>query len=475
MNAEVKPEKKPEVKHDLTALRRRVRRLIRYSGKKLDNSICDIIDLGGYSLAVLLARIPRLPEKVQERISQRIEDFLFFHPDRGRKMLPRLYQSVKVAAPCCRPHLLCAMADILARSGDRFPVEGDLGAEALELLESDADWIRRGKAVELLSHFGRRSAIPVLIRLLGESLDGVDGYANFTFVETVLFALKRLGGESLLRLLINQQSGPALEGFRLEWRDHTLEESHAVLNSLRPFDENFSQLLLKVIDLSEFALPFISMVQEGLNHSDKWIRQVAVDSFAKIGKKTDAEQLFRMLTDPALEVRLMAVHALGTAPAAKTGQHLVTIALSESETMELRMNALYALFRQKNLLGLETAAGSLTSTVSLNARGLIALLGPREDGLKDLLVRVCALPSTQMPDLFHYLLELARPEDLLSLISAHANLREETTRASYLVFLGRFLQTRAGPSLDAAMKALKPQERLALDALRSGLVPLEPH
>ena len=458
-----------ELKHDLNALRLRVRRLIRASGKKLDNRICDIIDLGGYSLAVLLQRLPRLPEKVQVQAARRIEDCLFFHPDRGRRMTARLHHAIRQAAPSCRPHLLCALADVLARSGERATLEGDLGSEALELLESDTDWVRRGKAVELLSRFGRHSAIPTLIRLLGEALDGVDGYANFTFTETVLFAIKRLGGENLLRLLINPHSAAALAGFRLEWRDRKAAEAHAVIEALRPLDENFSQLLLKVVDLSEFALPFIAMVKEGLEHSDKWIRQVAVDSFAKIGRQTDTEQLLRMLADPASEVRLMAVHALGTAPAAQTGERLVTIALAESEGMEMRMNALYALFGQKNRSGLETAAGSPTLTVALNARGLLALLGSRADGLKDLLVRVKALPAEHMPDLFHYLLELARPEDLKALMAVHADLHEEATRAVYLDFLGRFLQSRAGPGLDTAMAALPPQERLALDALKSGL------
>lgn len=475
MNAELTTAPTIPLKHDLSALRRRVRRLIRYSGKKLDTRICDIIDLGGYSLAVLLQRLPRLPEKVQEHVSQRIEDFLFFHPDRGRKMAPRLYKAIKEAAPPCRPYLLSAMADVIARSGDRFAVEGDLGAEAFELLESDADWIRRGKAVELLTHFGTRMALPSLIKHLGDALDGVDGYANFTFTETVLFALKRLGGESLLRLLINPQSTAAMSGLRLEWRDRSPEEIQAALAALRPLNESFSQLLLKVVDLSEFALPFIAMVQEGLNHSDKWIRQVAVDSFAKIGRQTDTEQLLRMLSDPALEVRLMAVHALGAAPAAKTGERLISITLNESDGMELRMNALYGLFGQKNREGLETAAGSPTAAIALNARGLLALLGPREEGLKDLLVRVSALPTAQMAELFHYLHELARPEDLSALLTTHAGLRDESARAAFLIFLDRFLHARSGPGLDKAMEALKPQERLALDTLRSGLVPLEPH
>ena len=60
-------------------------------------------------------------------------------------------------------------------------------------------------------------------------------------------------------------------------------------------------------------------------------------------------------------------------------------------------------------------------------------------------------------------------------MTIHAELHEESARATYLEFLGRFLQTRAGPGLDTAMAALPPQERLALDTLKSVMESPAPH
>ncbi|MBF0500231.1 MAG: hypothetical protein HQM09_08865 [Candidatus Riflebacteria bacterium] len=454
---------------DLRGLRRQVSRLRRFANsKKLDDRICDIIDLKGYSLAVLLNRLPKLPVSVQKRVANRIEDFLFFHPDRGRKILARLVTAIRKGDPICRPHLLAAIADVAARSGERIAIPGDINTEALELLENGTDFVRRGKAVELLSFGECSKSIPTMLRVLQDALTSIDAVPNYLFTETVLFALKRLGGEGLLRLLINPQSRGGLERFRLDWRDRPEDEAQAILHAVQSLETEFGHLILKVVELSDFVLPFVSMIHEGLNHTEKWIRQTSVEAMSKAGKQTDDEAMLRMLGDAAPEVRLMAVHALGNMPASQTGEKLCTIAVCESETYEIRMNALYALFAQKNRTALEALIAAPALTISINARGLAALLYSREEGLKWLLQGLHEIPATHMPEVFHYILEMARQEDLSALIVVHENLKEVSQREAFVALLSRFLQTRAGPSLDAAMEALAPRERAALAVLRDG-------
>ncbi|MFZ2960265.1 MAG: hypothetical protein WA705_25565 [Candidatus Ozemobacteraceae bacterium] len=463
------PKKRTGDNRNVRGLRRLISRLANLAGsKKLDDRICDIIDLRGFSLAVLLTSLPTLPVPVQERIARRIEDFLFFHPDRGRKLLNRLIAAIKTSDPLCRAHLLAAVADVAARSGERMVIPGDLTGEALALLEGGTDFVRRGKAVELLSIMECHTSIPVLIKVLREALEGIDAFPNYQFTETTLFALKRLGGEGLLRLLVNPQSPSVLTRFRLDWRDRPEKEAQAVLAAVNSIDESFAQLILKVVELSEFVLPFVPMVQEGLNHPDKWVRQTATEALSKAGKQADEEGLLRLLADPAPEVRLMAVHALGNRLPSETGEKLTSIAISEQETYEIRMNALYALFAQKNRDALENLMTSPAISISINARGLAALLYPREEGFKRLLDGLKEIPGSHMPDVFHYVLEMARPEDLFQLLATHAALKEPSQREAFIPLFSRFLQTRAGTSLDAAIAALPPRERSALTVLRDG-------
>ena len=66
----------------LPELKRAVKRLEKVSQKRLNDAICDIIDLGGYSVAVLLESLKGFSPELQLAIVKKIEDFLYFHPRR---------------------------------------------------------------------------------------------------------------------------------------------------------------------------------------------------------------------------------------------------------------------------------------------------------------------------------------------------------------------------------------------------------
>ncbi len=467
------PDKKPTEtaeNRDVKGLRRRIAALRARKGAELDAAICDIIDLKGVSLAVLLDHLPRLPIRVQLAVVRRIEDFLFFHPDRGRRLVARLEKAVQKAAASCRPNLIAGLADVVARSGHVCSLATDLSGALMAVIRSDTDLMRKGKAVEMLAHVGHRAAVPDILGLMVSSQETVDDYAHFSFIETALFALKVLGGEAMLRLLVNPVSLPALTQFRVEWRDRDAELTHTILKALQKLDDGFAQLLLKVVDLAEFNLPFTAMVMEGLEHRDKWVRQIATESFAKMRKHADIEHLMRMCHDPAPEVRLMAVQALGSFKGDLANERLMEVACNEQESYEMRMNALYALFGQKNAAALESLRESPNPSIALNARGLRALLMPRDQGLKDLLDALTTVAPSRLHELFHYLMELARPEDLTLLLEVSETLKTEAQREAWIPFLQMFLKNKAGPSLDTVLAGLDERRRRVLDVLKQGFV-----
>jgi len=469
-------QKEPEVplNRDIPRLARKTRRLAKVSPKHLDDAICDIIDLGGSALGVLIRRIPGLPENVQTRVAMKVEDFLFFHPARGRRFLKRLMKSVKESSPACRPYLLSALADVSSRV-ENLPIDlAFLESEALAVIEAGTDLLRKGKAVEILGSSGHQMHIPTIIKAMEDSLDGIENYANYQFVETALFALKRLGGESLLRLLVNPTSPEANRLLHLEWRDRPEEQVKDLLKLVQGLDEQFGPLLLKLIDLSEYNLPFVSLIREGLEHPDKWVRQSAAASLKKIGDESGFEHLERMLHDPAVEVRLMAISSMGSYSIETTGELLTNIALDESETPEIRLNSLYSLFSQKNFQGLQTLKQCPTVFLAANAVGLHSLLMAREDGLKELLEGINGQPKVARHELFHYLYELAWPEDLPRLLQFNSTFQAGEPKEEFLVFMISYLKKNAGPKLDRTIKLLPESEQVAIRVLVAGRLGADP-
>jgi hypothetical protein len=462
---------KPAAHHDIRRLRRHIRRFSKLPERRLDHAICDVIDRRGYALAALLRELPRLPLPVQKRVAMRVEDVLFFHPHRGVKVFSRLVGAVVHADPSVRLHLIAAVADVLGKTRRHLSVPHQVALIALDVLQANTDAMRRSKAVEILSHTGHVAGIPAIVRLLIDGVEQIGVYEQFHFTETALFALKRLGGEGLLRLLINPQSTDALQQFRMEWRNRSPEGAQALLALLRKQDDHFAQMLLKVIDLAEFSVPFAAMVTEGLQHGEKWIRQAATASLVRITDKHGLEHLQRMLRDPSLEVRMMAVNSMGGFEAAQTGKALYQIAGNEGEHADCRMNALYSLFSQKNRGMLERLGRESGGSVAVNAKGLGCLLMPREDGLEVLIGLIGNTPLALAHELHHYLMEISRPEDLKKLVGLFGNLPPGHHRESFLTFLTAFLHNKSGAALDRYVCELSPSERAAVLALRAPLFP----
>ncbi len=447
---------------DVKELRKRVRRLEKISDKKLNDAICDIIDIGGYSLAVLLDRMVNLSPKRQKRVVAKIEEFLFFYPDNGRKILPRLIRSLDKVAKSCMPNVLSAIVDVASRLEDGKNQMSRLGEYAAKVLQSDVDLPRKAKAVEILSEAGLRMSIPSIIQEMKKSVNEIDKFANYQFVEVSLLALKRLGGDSLLRLLINPTSGEAIKQMRVEWRSKSAPDLNSALVEINQLDDGFAQLMLKVIEISEFSLPFMVMIKEGLEHSDKWVRQTAAASMQNLGKSADPEVITRMLNDPASEVRLMAVTSLGGFDKDKTGEALEKLASKSNEAVDIRVNALYALYSQKNLVALQSLTKSDNNQVSANAIGLSALLLPREEGLDSLYKCFLSFNEENSGELVHYLLELLEPEDLLGLLEKQQKMVKESHKERLLGLLKRFLSHKAGPRLSEAISKLPEAEKKAI-------------
>ena len=135
----------------------------------------------------------------------------------------------------------------------------------------------------------------------------------------------------------------------------------------------------------------------------------------------------------------------------------------EEESIDIRLNALYALYAQGNLAALQQlAAKKENEKITVNAEGLAALLMPHEQGLHKMLDVYMATKESLLPEAAHYLSELTVPEDIGVMVAAHSKGNEEQ-RDKMIRFLKAFVENNDGPKLEAAMKAqLNEAERSAL-------------
>jgi hypothetical protein len=474
LNQETTMNKKVKKSHSVAELRQMVAQLETVPEKRLLDAVCDIIDLGGYSLAVLLEKLSTLTVPVQHVAARKIEDFLYFHPEKGAKLFDRLLVAMRDVDISCRPCLLAALADVSGCLEMDHLTMGKLAPDALDALDSNMDFARMAKAVELVVKASGVAGIPSIIRLMIKSSEKLDSYANYQFIETSLMALKRLGGEPVIRLLINPASADAIRQLRMEWRSVDQQLLQNTLSALRQVDAGFAQVMLKVIDLSDFNLPFAAMIKEGISHNDKWVRQAAAASMQKASETLSPEAVTRMLNDESAEVRLMAVTSLGGFTQEQTGAMLEELAARQGDSLEIRLNALYALFAQKNRAALENLAGSSSDNlrIAVNAQGLAALLMPREEGAKRMLRAFVDTVSDLVLEAGHYLLEILEPEDVEILIVAHASAVNETQRERLIDFLRVFVVKKAGPRLDHARSRLSEAEQKALAILAPAQTPM---
>jgi hypothetical protein len=465
-NKSASPSEKKSLKKSLALITRKIDRLAALLPEKRDAAICDIIDLRGPALALLLKRLPDLPVEIQKLVAVRVEDLLFFHPARGKRLLPRLMTALAAVDPACEPHLVAAAGDVIAAlPPGKAEVPEAIIEPAARLLEAPIDLLRKGKAVELLSLKNSFRHIPALLRTFHASTAQIDSYANFTFFESTMFALKKLGGEGLLRLLVNPQSIEGMTQFRMKWHQAAREDDREVIQQLSRMGDDFPGMVLKVIDLSENNIPFLASIQEGLKHTDKWIRQMATASMSKVKTKDGLEFLGRMLKDDSQEVRMMAVNSLGNFPVDLVGETLRKMAANESENVNIRLNSLYALYHQKNLTALKSLISCPMEAVSMNAKGLSALLMPTDEGLQYLIDLYDTTSTQHVTEFFHFFMEIARPEDLGKVVELFDSAKGEERRGLALDFLTAFLSNKAGPKLDKAVLALPAAQRKAVEIL----------
>ena len=448
------------------ALRDAVKDLKNVSAKKLNDAICDIIDLGGYSIAVMVDSMPELESELQLAIARKLEDFFYFHPENGRKLFGRIKKTLPLVDEKVRKHFLASLSDISAEMDDGEKELGMLGDEALDILRSDADLMRMSKAIEIAVKGERKDSIPHIINLMIKSVKNLDEYQGYQFIETALMAMKTLGGESILRLMINPASPNALKQLRMEWRDVNETLTSEILSSLESVDEDFAQVMLKVIELSEFSLPFAAMINEGLNHPDKWVRQAAAGTMQSASSALEPEALSRLLNDEAPEVRLMAVTSLGGFTVAQTGMLLENIAMKSEETMDIRLNALYALYSQRNLTALLSIAKQTDNPkLRVNANSMAAMLMPHSEGVEHILEIYGKTAEDLLPDVMHYLTELIEPEDIHTLIEIHGRSTGQT-RDRMLNLIHIVLEQKSGHRLDTAIDKLTPAEQEAINMLK---------
>ena len=159
----------------------------------------------------------------------------------------------------------------------------------------------------------------------------------------------------------------------------------------------------------------------------------------------------------------MAITSLGAFDKSQTGDLLLDLASREEESIDIRLNALYALYSQGNILALQQlGAKKDNEKIYINANGLASLLMPHDQGLLHMLNLYISTNESLLPEAAHYLSEIAIPEDIGTLVATHTK-GNEAQRDKMIRFLKAFIENNNGPKLEAAMKAqLNEAERNAL-------------
>ncbi|MGM0599723.1 MAG: HEAT repeat domain-containing protein [Candidatus Rifleibacteriota bacterium] len=457
---------KKNVAKDLGLLNKKIKKLNRMPVKKIKESVCDIIDLKGFGLALLLRKLPEFSPKRQYKIARKIEDFLYFHPADGAKLLNRLRVVCRKCDKQSLPLLLAAYVDVWSQAGKNEAELLTMQDKAYEVLKTNADLTRKGKATEIIGKSDDKRFLKIIIKNMIKASKKVGDFSGYHFIENSLLVVKKLGGETVLRLLINPNSDNIIKKMRIEWSPSDANVMNSLIRISHDLTDDFAQTLLKVVDLSDFNLPFASMIQEGLDHPDKWVRQTAAASMEKISKSVNPELLKKMLGDSSPEVRLMAISSLGGFSREQTGELLETLARESGDTAGMRLNALYALHAQKNLPALERLTDSPDSIIALNAMGLAALLSSsRRESLEKLLDVYLGLKPDRGIELQRYLLELAEPEDLRSLIALHKTSESSLAKENCVELIKLFMIKKSGPRLEKVKTDLPESERKAVELL----------
>jgi hypothetical protein len=457
---------KKNIARDLRLLAKKVKKLNRMPEKKIKESVCDIIDLKGYGLAVLLYKLPEFSPRRQFKIARKIEDFLYFHPADGLKLQNRLRVACRKCDKQSLPLLLSAYVDVWTKVGKNEAELLKMEDKACEVLKTKADLTRKGKAIEIIGKTDDKRYLKLIIKNMIKASKKVGDFSGYHFIENSLLVVKKLGGETVLRLLINPNSDKIIKKMRIEWDAKDIKIMNGLARIGRKLTDDFAQTLLKVVDLSDFNLPFASMIQEGLEHPDKWVRQTATASMEKISKSVNPELLKKMLGDSSPEVRLMAISSLGGFSIEQTGELLETLAKESGDTAGMRLNALYALHAQKNAPALERLTDSPEAKIALNAMGLAALLSSsRRESLEKLLDVYLGLKPDRAIELQRYLLELAEPEDLQSLIELHKVSGTSLAKENCVELIKLFMAKKDGPRLEKVKADLPEGERKAVELL----------
>ena len=152
--------------NDENTVRQMIADLENIEENRLNDAVCDIIDIGSKPIVMLIEALPDMSEEVGGIVVQKLEDFFYFHPEKGEKVVERLKKSVREAPERYRAGLLSALSDILEAIDESGETISTMGEEAMSVLCSNTDITRIGKAIEILIRAEKYDSIPHIIKLM---------------------------------------------------------------------------------------------------------------------------------------------------------------------------------------------------------------------------------------------------------------------------------------------------------------------
>ena len=76
--------------NDENTVRQMIADLENIEENRLNDAVCDIIDIGSKPILMLIEALPDMSEEVGSIVVQKLEDFFYFHPEKGEKVVEKI-------------------------------------------------------------------------------------------------------------------------------------------------------------------------------------------------------------------------------------------------------------------------------------------------------------------------------------------------------------------------------------------------
>ncbi|NLM17122.1 MAG: HEAT repeat domain-containing protein [Candidatus Riflebacteria bacterium] len=381
--------------------------------------ITNFIDLGGYSVAVLLDSLHLMPSHMRKYALENLSYFFLYGGSHTKKLLKRLIIAIKRSKPYYRPQVLAMLADLLFRSqfecSDKraLRIANSLSSEIESQFRKSTKLSQAAAPLAFAYRAELEFLLPHMLKALNNSLSQESSFSEYLFIEDAITGIQNIGGKELLKFLANPTSKQALVHLKMAWRNRDPDLLKKILRIAKQLSEDFPKALVSFASQSEMAVSFYPFLTEAAESEEP-----EVASMAKKALQKDMESNFSMLAsclnEESPEARIVAINSMSGFPKELSGELLTAVAGNIKEPFSVRVAAIEALYYQKNANAIEKilTLPEIPPQIKSRAKVYHAMAKPRKSAIKTLTKYYLNSPKNEADDLEFYLSTYSARSDL---------------------------------------------------------------